>query len=181
MIILSNTDVGSWLGNTGAHAFRDNHHEVVPFRFRNSFVPGLLIGPKNPVYAATLRLFLIAFRQILGIQAQKKKTFLACDGNYPLCLPYPPLQFSSTIPHTLRPSKERKWSRPLLTAEEHIWSFSVLLFSCRPCPLRHPLRVIEAGRHAFAVCLPGVSRRKPTTPCTELCLRACGMAPRRGC
>jgi hypothetical protein len=87
MIIISNTDVDSWLGNTGAHAFRDNHHEVVPFRFHNSFVPGLLIGPKNPVYAATLRLFLIVFRQILSIQAQKKKTFLAYDGNYPLCLP----------------------------------------------------------------------------------------------
>jgi hypothetical protein len=86
MNIISNTDVDSRLGNTGAHTFRDNHHEV-PFRFRNSFVPGQLIGPKNPVYAATLRLFLKVFCQILGIQAQKKKTFLACDGNYPLYLP----------------------------------------------------------------------------------------------
>lgn len=137
--------------------------------------------PQKPGICSNVEAFSHSVSQILGIQAQKKKTFLACDGNYPLSLPYPPLQFSSTIPHTLRPSKERKWSRTLLTAEEHIWSFSVLLFSCRPRPLRHPLRVIEAGRHAFAVCLPGVSRRKPTTPCTELCLRACGMAPRRGC
>jgi hypothetical protein len=56
MTIISNTDVDSWLGNTGAHAFRDNHHEV-PFRFRNSFVPGQLIGPKKPGICSNVEAF----------------------------------------------------------------------------------------------------------------------------